>query len=225
MITAWAMGGTGDVPPDEEVFLPDAAAATFVAGVDNPYFPLPIGATWHYEAETDEGLETDDVFVTSDVNVVNGVDAVVVQDTVKLDGVLVEDTFDWYAQDTDGNVWYLGEETCEFENDICVDTSGAWEWGIDGALPGIVMPANPTVDGQPYYQEYYVGEAEDAGEVIETGLTITVPAGTWDDCIRTRDFSTLDPDLEETKDYCPGVGNVFVAEEDANVELITTTGL
>ena len=212
-------------PNDDEVLLPDVSAATFVAGVDNPYFPLPVGATWHYEATTDEGLETDDVLVTTDVKVVNGVDAVVVQDTVMLDGALVEDTFDWYAQDSDGNVWYLGEETCEYENDACVDTSGSWEWGVDGALPGIIMPGNPTVDGQAYYQEFYVGEAEDAGEVIETGLTVTVPAGTWDDCIRTRDFSTLDPELEETKDYCPGVGNVFVAEEDAEVELISTTGI
>jgi len=221
--------GTGDTDtdtePGTEVLLPDVDAATFVAGVDNPYFPLPAGATWYYEATTDEGLETDDVVVTADVKVVNGVTAVVVQDSVKVDGVLLEDTFDWYAQDSEGNVWYLGEDTCEYENDACVDTSGSWEWGQDGALPGIIMPANPTVDGQPYYQEFYAGEAEDAGEVIETGLSVTVPAGTWDDCIRTRDFSTLDPDLNETKDYCPGVGNVFVAEEDTDVELISTTGL
>ncbi len=217
--------GDTDTEPGEEVVLPDVSAATFVEGVDNPYFLLPVGATWHYEAVTDEGLETDDVLVTADVKVVSGVNAVVVQDTVKLDGVLLEDTFDWYAQDTEGNVWYLGEETCEYENDICVDESGSWEWGVDGALPGIIMPGNPVVGEPPYYQEYYPGEAEDAGEVIETGLTVTVPAGTWNDCIRTRDFSTLDLDLNETKDFCPGVGNVFVDEEDQVVELMSTTGL
>lgn len=225
--------GTGDtVTTDtdttgggEDVLLPDVSAATFVAGVDNEYFPLPVGATWHYEATTDEGVETDDVLVTADVRVIQGVTAIIVQDTVKLEGVLLEDTFDWYAQDTEGNVWYLGEETCEYENDVCVDTAGSWEWGVDGALPGIIMPGTPSVDGQPYYQEFYPGEAEDAGEVIAAGLTITVPAGMYNDCIRTRDFSTLDLTLNETKDFCPGVGNVFVDEQDHVVELFSTTGL
>jgi len=220
--------GTGDTdtqPGTTVVELPDVGAATFVEGVDNPYFPLPLGATWYYEADTADGLETDDVLVTADVKVINGVNVVVVLDSVRVDGVLVEETDDWYAQDSEGNVWYLGEDSCEYENDVCVDTSGSWEWGVDGALPGIIMPANPTVDGQPYYQEYYAGEAEDAGEVIETGLTITVPAGTWDDCIRTHDFSTLDLGLDEKKDYCPSVGNVFVDEAPSFVELISTTGL
>jgi hypothetical protein len=209
----------------DDVVLPDVTQATFVDGVDNPYFPLPVGATWHYEAETEDGTETIDVLVSTGERVIQGVTAVVVQDTERLDGVLVEDTFDWYAQDTEGNVWYLGEDTCEYENDVCVDQAGSWEWGVGNALPGILMPGNPTVDGQAYYQEYDVGVAEDAGEVIETGFSVTVPAGTFDDCIRTRDFSTLDPTLHETKDYCPGVGNVFVDEQDQVVELFATTGL
>jgi len=116
-------------------------------------------------------------------------------------------------------------DTCEFEAGVCVRHAGAWQWGVAGALPGIIMPASPTVDGQPYYQEYYPGEAEDVGEVIGIGLAQVVPAGTFSDCIKTRDTSTLDASLQETKVYCRGVGLVHVDEPDHTVELQRTTGL
>jgi hypothetical protein len=157
--------------------------------------------------------------------VVHGVVATVVRDTVYLDDEIVEDTKDWYAQDSQGNVWYLGEDTCEFENGECVSHAGAWEWGVDGALPGILMPASPIVDGRRYYQEYYPGEAEDVGEVVAVGLSVTVPAGTYSDCIKTHDTSTLDRSLDEMKYYCRGVGTVKVEEPEALVELRSATGL
>jgi hypothetical protein len=211
---------------EPDVLLPDVDAATFAgAEIDNPYLPFPVGATWHYEAESDEGLETIDVEVLAETKTIEGVEATVVRDTAYLDGVIIEDTWDWYAQDSDGNVWYLGEDTCEYEDDKCVDTGGSWTWGVDGALPGIVMWADPTVDGQPYYQEYYRGEAEDVGEVIDVGLDITVEAGSFADCIETRDTSTLDRDMEEFKYYCPGVGNVLVDEPDVSEELFSYAGL
>jgi hypothetical protein len=156
---------------------------------------------------------------------VNGVTAVVVRDTVTVDDEVVEDTHDWYAQDSDGNVWYLGEDTCEYEGGECVSTAGAWEWGIDGALPGIQMPGDPQVDGQPYYQEYYPGEAEDYGEIVEVGLSISVRAGEFTDCIETYDASTLDRQLQEFKTYCAGIGTVLVEEPDVNEELVSYTGL
>lgn len=207
------------------ILLPDPEDAVWVEGVDNPYFPLPVGATWYYEAQTEQGLETDYVEVLPDTRLVNGVTATVVYDLVEVDGEIAEETWDWYAQDSEGNVWYLGEDTCEWEGGACVAEVGAWEWGVDGALPGWVMPADPAVDGQPYFQEYYVGEAEDVGEVIGVGESIDVAAGGFQDCIRTRDSSHLDPSLDEEKVYCPGVGNVFVHEPDADVELVSTTGL
>ena len=214
----------GDEAP--EVLLPDVDSATFVEGITNPYLPFPVGATWTFEGDTDEGHERVEVVVLSDTKVIQGVTATVVQDQGFLDDVLSEDTDDWYAQDTEGNVWYLGEDTCEFENGNCVDDEGAWEWGVDGALPGIVMLADPAVDGQPYYQEYDVGNAEDAGEVVAVGLSADTPAGSWTDCIQTRDFSTLDPEAEEFKTFCSGVGQVLT-EEDGEVaeELQATTGL
>jgi len=204
--------------------VPDVDAATFVAVVDNPYFPLPVGATWVIEAETEEGVERIEIEVLAETRDIQGVTATVVRDTASLEGVVIEDTWDWFAQDSEGNVWYLGEDTCEFENGECVSTVGAWEWGVDGALPGIVMPASPTVDGQPYYQEYYVGEAEDVGEVVEVGLSVSVPAGDYTDCVKTRDTSTLDAEILEYKYYCAGVGNVKI--EDGEVEeLLVETSL
>ena len=108
-----------------------------------------------------------------------GVSTTVVRDTVTIDGALVEDTYDWYAQDQEGNVWYFGEETAEYEDGEIVSTAGAWEAGVDGALPGIVMEADPTV-GDSYRQEYYPGEAEDMAEVVQTGVSEEVAFG----CIR-----------------------------------------
>lgn len=202
--------------------LPDVAAATFVEGVDNPWFPLPVGATWSSSAETPDGVETGEVEVLDEVRVVNGVNATVVHDIVYLDGEIVEETDDWYAQDSDGNVWYLGEDTCEFEGGACVRHAGAWEWGVDGALPGIVMWGDPQV-GDPYYQEFYPGVAEDVGQVLAVGESATTPAGTFGDCVRTADTSTLDPKLQEQKVYCRGVGNVIVEEGDVTVALVASS--
>lgn len=204
--------------------LPDVDAATFVATVDNPYFPLPVGARWVYEAMGEDGLEHIEVEVLAETRDIMGVTATVVRDTVTLDGVVIEDTWDWYAQDSEGNVWYLGEDTCEFEAGMCANKVGAWEWGVDGALPGIIMPAAPTIDGQPYYQEYDVGEAEDAGEVVALGVSVMVPAGSYDDCVKTHETSTLDADLNEHKYYCRGVGLVKTEEPDATEALIERTG-
>lgn len=206
------------------ILLPDASAATWVAGVDNPYFPLPVGATWSYSAATPDGTESIHVEVLSETREVNGVTAVVVYDLVALEAVTIEETWDWYAQDDAGNVWYLGEDTCEFVDGVCEVHAGAWEWGVDGALPGILMPAEPRVDGQPYFQEYYEGVAEDVGEVIATGERLDAPAGSWEDCIRTADTSHLDPELQEEKVYCPGVGSAYVLEPDHEVRLDTWSG-
>ena len=211
---------------ESDVRLPNPDRADFESTViDNEYFPLPVGATWSYEADGEDGLETIEVEVLDETKTIEGVEATVVRDTAYLDGELIEDTFDWYAQDTDGNVWYLGEDTCEYEDGKCVDTGGSWMWGIDGALPGIVMWGDPEVDGQPYYQEYYPGEAEDVGEVIEEDLRVRVAAGRFHDCIETHDTSTLDTSANEYKYYCPGVGTVLTEEPDVDEELVSYSGL
>jgi len=181
----------------------------FTATSDHPYFPLEPGRQWTYRELDESGSEvTVVVTVSSETRTIaNGVEASVVRDSVTEDGALIEDTLDWYAQDADGNVWYLGEDTAEFEDGELTTRAGSFEAGVDGALPGIIMPADPTV-GMSYRQEYYRGEAEDNGEVLAVGQQSDVPVGHFDDVVVTADTITIEPDVLEFKLYAPGVGMV-----------------
>lgn len=222
VLAAALVSCTGEAGP--EPTLPDVTQAKFVVGVDHPYFPLKVGAKWTYEAMGEDGTEHIEVEVLAETREIQGVTAVVVKDTATVNGAIIEDTRDWYAQDDQGNVWYLGEDTCEYTNGMCTNRHGAWEWGQGGALPGIIMPATPTVDGQPYRQEYDPGNAEDIGEVVELGVKASVPTGDYTDCIKTRDTSTLETDVEEYKYYCRGVGLVLTEEPEATEKLIAFSG-
>jgi hypothetical protein len=205
-------------------YLPRVSAGELSAAITNPLFPAPVGATWVFEADTDEGLERIEIEVLSETQDVWGTAARVVRDTEFLDGEMIEDTWDWFAQDEAGNVWYMGEDTAEYEDGEVVSREGAWEAGVDGALPGVIMLAGPEV-GDEYRQEFFEGEAEDYGEVISLDESVTVPAGSWTGCLKTRDRSVLDPELDELKYYCPGVGTVLVEEGDVRVELLEVGGL
>ncbi len=184
------------------------ASIKFVAGIDNPYLPFIPGSKWVYESKLEDGsVEQDKIEVLLETRGVNGITATVVRDTVYVDSHIVEDTYDWYAQDKDGNVWYLGEEVDNYENGMLVDHAGSWEWGVDGALPGIVMWADPSAHlDEKYYQEYYVGKAEDQGQVLSMSENVTVPFGSFDKVVKTYDFSSLDPELRENKFYAGGTG-------------------
>jgi hypothetical protein len=209
-------------PGDGGNYQPDVDPADFVAEIDNPYLPWIVGSRWVYEGESDGESERVEVVVTDERKTVMGIEATVVRDSVYAGGELKEDTFDWYAQDRDGNVWYLGEETKEYEDGEVASTEGSWEAGVDGAQPGIVMPADPTV-GFAYRQEYYAGEAEDMGEIIEVGATVDVPAGHYEDVVITKDWNPLEPEMIEQKQYAPGVGPVheqLVAGGDGLLELV-----
>lgn len=176
--------------------------ADFVADVDNPYWPLATGSRWVYEGDG----ERIEVVVTDERKEILGIDATVVRDTVTDEaGQLVEDTFDWYAQDTDGNVWYLGEDSTEYEDGEPAGTAGSWEAGVDGALPGIVMAADPAV-GDAYRQEFYPGEAEDLAEVRRFEPRLDTPTGSYDDVLVTGEWTPLEPDVVEEKYYAPGIG-------------------
>ena len=150
-----------------------------------------------------------------------GVKCVVVHDTVTLDGKMVEDTLDWYAQDKQGAVWYFGEATKEFKSGGRTSTEGSWEGGVKGAQPGIVMPAAPK-PGDPYRQEFLSGEAEDMGQVVTTNETVTVPAGTYKNCVKTKDWSMLESG-SEFKWYAKGIG--FVRSESTVGEVVTLTSV
>jgi hypothetical protein len=185
-------------------------SADFVEGVTNPYFPLSPGTRWVYEATLEDGSTERIVLeILAETRVVNGVSATVLYDTVFVEGMLVEETWDWFAHDQEGNVWYLGEEVNNFEDGVLKDHAGSWEWGIDGALPGVIMWADPSAHlGESYYQEYYPGEAEDMGQVLSVGENVAVPQASYENVLQTYDYSSLDPDLQEHKFYAPGVGMI-----------------
>jgi len=211
-----------------EPYDPDLPTA-WASAITNPLFPLTPGTIWEYESDTGAGLETITVEVLTTTRVVNGVTAVVVHDQVFLSGSLSENPYDWYAQDADGNVWYLGEETEEHENGVVVSTEGSWEWGADGALPGIYMWANPAAHvGEEYRQEYYEDEAEDWGKVIALNQTVVVPAGTFTGCVVTEDWNAVEGKSQtlENKSYCPGIGVTLetgVSDPSVRVELMSRT--
>lgn len=186
------------------IFAPSTHPELFVDCVDNPYYPLIPGTVYSYEAETEEGLETTTVTVTNEQKKVMGIVATVVHDVVRLDGVLVEDTFDWYAQDVRGHVWYLGEDVSNYEDGQFKDKAGSWEAGVDSAMPGIIM-LNQPLPGDIYRQEYLAGEAEDLGGVLSVQEEVTVPYGTFDDVLITADYNPLEGGLEH-KFYAPGLG-------------------
>jgi hypothetical protein len=183
----------------------------FVRTVDNPLFPLRPGTRFVYEGVEDGESEINITIVTHDRKSILGVSAVVVLDRVFVHGELTEKTFDWYAQDRQGNVWYLGENTKEYEDGKVVSTEGSWQAGRDGAKPGIIMLAHPRV-GDSYSQEFLAGVAEDQARVVARDIDQRVPYGSFDNCVRTVEFTPLEPGVKEAKIYCPGVG--FVRAHD-----------
>lgn len=207
--------GSGPEPPrnpaalvEGEAYRPQIDPAGFVDVIDNPYLPLTPGTTLVYEGTSDGKRETTEVTTTARTREVMGVTATVVRDRVFVASELAEDTFDWFAQDRHGNVWYFGEETRDYENGKFVGTEGSWEAGVDGAQPGIVMLADPQV-GDSYRQDYYAGEAEDTAQVWALDRSVTVPHGSFDGVLITGDRNPLEPKILEHKFYAPGVGVVL----------------
>ncbi|MGH3356824.1 MAG: hypothetical protein ACRDOJ_13080 [Nocardioidaceae bacterium] len=183
----------------------------FTTKIDHPYWPMKPGTRWTYRETDEEGKELDVVVVVTHQTrrIANGVTARVVRDTVIEDGELVEDTRDWYAQDANGNIWDLGEETAEFEGGEIATRAGSFEAGVDGAMAGIILPAGPR-PGMRYRQEYYQGEAEDSGAVLSTEEMAQVPYGFFRDALLTKDTNALEPRVLEYKLYARGVGPVLV---------------
>ncbi len=203
-----------------QAYAPVIDAARFVANVDNQYFPLVPGTAFVYQ--TPDGGERVEVRVTEETRTIMGVACTVVMVREFEDGELAEETTDWYAQDVDGNVWYFGEDTKEYRADEVVSTAGSWEAGVDGAQPGIIMQGTPAV-GQSYRQEYYAGVAEDMGEVLSLEESVSVPYGSFDRVLKTREWTPLEPGDEEAAYYAPGVGLILEAEGGDRLELVSVS--
>ena len=183
--------------------------AQFSSTIDNPWWPMKPGSRWLYrEVDVDGSQQRVEVTVMRQTRKIMGIDTRVVHDVVSEDGQLVEDTFDWYAQDAQGNLWYMGEDTKEYENGKVTTTEGSWQAGVDGAQPGVLLPARPS-RGMAYRQEYYKGQAEDAAEVLSVDEMATVPTGFYQHVLMTKETTPLEPKLLEYKFYAQGVGPVL----------------
>ena len=190
---------------------PQIEPADFQATVDNAYYPLAPGTTLTYVEKSGGATSTNVITVSHDTKTVMGVTCVVVRDTVTRNGRLAEETYNWFAQHKDGAVWHFGATNKETSPGGRVSTEGSWEAGVKAALPGIVMPAQPT-PGEPYRQQYARNVAEDMVQIVATNETVTVPAGTFTGCVKTKEWSMLEAGTE-LKWYAKGVG---VVKEVAN---------
>jgi hypothetical protein len=202
---------------------PDFDPEDFVGRIDNPFFPLVPGTVFRYSITSPDEHQTDVFTVTRDTKKIIGVVTTIVHDQVLAeDGSLVEDTFDYFAQDDDGNVWYFGEDTKEYENGVVVSTFGTWLAGVNGGKPGIIMLAHPRV-GNAYQQEFAPGVAEDEARVTSLSKTVRVPYGRFTNCLKTLETTPLEPGAKSYKFYARGVGNVLEIEGDVRVELTSVT--
>jgi hypothetical protein len=187
---------------------PHLNPADFSVVIDNPYFPLPVGRTWVYRGTRDGQSQIDRVTVTSRTKLVaEGITARVVRDVATHNGKLLEKTADWYAQDSHGNVWYVGEDTTAYLPNGQTDKSGSWQAGVNDAEPGIIMLANPQIP-DAYRQELLIGEAEDTAWIINRGGKVSAPIGTFHHALRTLEFARIEPGVVDQKIYAPGIGIV-----------------
>jgi hypothetical protein len=212
-----ASGGPAGLPRGSEPAHLDPAA--FTVDITNPYWPVHPGSRWVYGSVDADGT-TQRVEVTAldeTYTVAAGVEARVVHDVVTQDGAVAEDTRDYYAQDTDGNVWYMGEATTEYPPGEPPSTEGSWEAGVDGAQPGVAVPAHPR-PGLAYRQEYLKGQAEDRAVVLSTDEQVQTPVGHWTGALLTRETTPLEPDVAELKFYVPGVGQVLTLQTSGGSE-------
>src|SRR6266508_2842257 len=205
---------------------PQIDPANFVSKVTNPYFPLDPGTTFVYEGQT-EGVPTREVmYVTNETKVILGVTTTVVHVQSLEDGVLIEETVDWFAQDVKDNVWYFGEDTKELdEAGNVISTEGSWEADVNGAQPGIIMLADPK-KGKRYQQENAPDIAEDMAQVRRLNASVCVPYGCFDNVLVTKEWTPLEKGVVENKYYAPGIGfilSVTVKGGDERLELVSVS--
>jgi hypothetical protein len=207
-------------------YSPDINPANFVSAIDNPFSPMTPGQVYHYRTIIGSDSTIDNLAIIAPTKKVMGVTCTIVWDrSYDVDDNLMEETFDWYAQDKQGNVWYFGEDAKEFDNGKVVSTEGSWQAGVDDAKPGIVMPGSPVV-GDTYRQEYSVGIAEDMTLILSTTESVTVPYGSYTNCVRTQDWTPLQPSIIENKWFARDIGWVagtMMQGGDERLELVSIT--
>jgi hypothetical protein len=203
--TSAAPASASSLAPVHGAYSPSIDAANFGSVIDNRYWPLKPGTGYHYKGVRGTTPQSDDEIVTHQTKQILGIPCTVVRDTVSEHGTPVERTFDYYAQDKQGNVWYMGERSLEKQHGRMVVASDSWLSGVKGGQPGIIMPGNPQ-PGDKYRQEYYPpGQALDEAHVVSTNGNVKVPYGSYKHVLVTSEFSPLEPQTEQ-KYYVPGLG-------------------
>jgi hypothetical protein len=215
--SAAAQSGTNTLPQTSEPS--NLNPADFSTNIDNPYWPMPVGSTWHVHVTNPQGESLQETITTEDKTkkIADGVTARVSHDVVYTNGKPTEITDDWYAQDAEGNIWYFGENTASLEKNGQWDRSGSFEAGKNGADAGIAMPAHPSV-GLTYREEYYKGHAEDRSKVLALDQQVQALAGHFTGAILTDDTSPIEPDVSEYKLYAKGVGPVVAVSVSGESE-------
>ena len=209
LVASTAGAGATPVNRGGSTYEPRLDPANFVKVIDNPYYPLPVGRVLVYEGVRDGRTQLDTVTVTDRTKVIEGITATTITDVAKTPkGKLLEKTKDWYAQDKQGNVWYMGEDTAAYLPNGQVDTSGSWMAGVNDGEPGIIMEANPQIP-DAYRQEYLKGEAEDTAWITGRRGSLTVPYGTVHHVLTSLEHTALEPDVVDLKIYAPGLGIVM----------------
>lgn len=196
----------------------------FSTNITNKYFSLPVGRKIVYQTKTNEGIEKDEIVITGETKIIDGVNTLVYSDKVWLNNLLVEDARDYLAQHTNGDLWYFGEDVDNYDKGKFVNHSGAWIAGIKGAQPGIWIKENPQV-GETYKQEYWAHEAEDTATVLALHETVKLPYGTFTDCLKTYDWTPLNPADMENKYYCPELKTVVLEVDLATKERTEITSI
>jgi hypothetical protein len=216
--SAATQSGTNTLPQTSEPS--NLNPADFTTNIDNPYWPMPVGATWHVHVSNPQGESLQETITVENQTkrIADGVTARVVRDVVYDRGQPSEITDDWYAQDKDGNIWYFGENTTTIDLKTGKrDSSGSFQAGQNGADAGIAMPAHPYA-GETYREEYYKGHAEDRSTVIALDQQVEAPAGHFTGAILTDDHSPLEPTVSEYKLYAKGVGPVVAVSVSGEAE-------
>lgn len=185
--------------------------AQFSMRIDNPYWPMTPGSRWVYTSIEEGSKRRVVLTVKNATKMILGIQARVVAEVVSEDGQVTQATDSWYAQDAQGNIWFLGEETREIEKGKVTSTEGSWQAGVDGAQPGVLVPGRPK-PGLKYRQEYFKGTAEDHAEVLSLNERTTVPAGYFSRLLLTKEYTHLEPKNLDYKFFARGVGPVLVLE-------------
>jgi hypothetical protein len=209
---------------DGDGYNPHINPSNFSTTINNPFSPMIPGTTFTYEATIDSVTSERTVTeVTHNTKEINGVTCVVIRDRDFVNDVLIEETYDWFAQDNLGNVWYFGELALQMANGYVIGTEGSWEYGVDNAKPGIWMKANPTV-GETYRQEFLPEIAQDMVQVLSLTEPFDVPYGSFTNCRKTKEWSELEPGAIEYKYYASGVGLIaVVANGSDQLQLISVS--